>query len=136
MKQYGLKLMMRFLILTILLCLQHTITNAQQKDSLNDVIFIDFPPPSFPGGQDSLKSFLNKNLNLKNYEGVEGIVYVEFTVEKDGTIVDIEIVKGLGKSYDKHAIEIIQKMPKWIPAKHDGKFITAKMLLPIIFGQH
>lgn len=72
--------------------------------------------PAFPGGLDSLRNFISKNLKHPRKD-IEGKVFIQFAVNKDSSLSDIEVIKGLCKSCDKNAMEVISKMPNWIPGK-------------------
>jgi Gram-negative bacterial TonB protein C-terminal len=88
--------------------------------------------PSYPGGIDSLKTFIKKN--LKYQEGrtdYVGVVYVGFTVKEDGSTTDFKVVRGLCDICDKNAIETLEKMPKWIPALIDDKPTRSRMVFPV-----
>ncbi|MBX7127122.1 MAG: energy transducer TonB [Cyclobacteriaceae bacterium] len=65
--------------------------------------------------------------------GIEGKVFVEFVVGKDGAIQDVRAVKGIGAGCDEEAVRIIQGSPAWTPGKQRGKPVKQKMILPIIF---
>jgi len=64
---------------------------------------------------------------------VEGKVYVEFVVGKDGKITEVKAVKGIGAGCDEEAVRIIQSSPPWNPGKQRGKPVKQRMVLPIIF---
>jgi protein TonB len=64
---------------------------------------------------------------------VEGRVYVEFIVGKDGKIFDAITVKGIGAGCDEEAVRIIMSAPAWNPAKQRGKPVKQRMVLPITF---
>lgn len=107
-------------------------------DTINVVEIIDpieFLYPEFPGGDDSLKSFLKENLKFPNKEWCgSGTVYVQFTVDVDGTIKDYEIVRGLVDFLDKEALRVISLMPKWKPAlDKENNPVKTQMRLPIKF---
>lgn len=64
---------------------------------------------------------------------VEGKVFVEFVINKDGTITDVKAVKGIGAGCNEEAVRVIQNAPAWNPAKQRGKPVRQKMVLPIYF---
>jgi periplasmic protein TonB len=68
--------------------------------------------------------------------GIEGTVEVSFIVEKDGSISDISVLKGVpgGQGLDKEAIRIIEIMPAWVPAKNSGYIVRQQYRLPIVFS--
>lgn len=65
--------------------------------------------------------------------GVEGRVFVEFVVNRDGSIVDVRAIKGIGAGCDEEAVRIVQSAPSWKPGKQRGKPVRQKMVIPIIF---
>ena len=88
--------------------------------------------PEFVGGKDSLLSFLRKNIKYpKTIGSYKGTVYCQFIIEKDGSISNIEIIKGLEENFDNESIRVIQLMPNWNPGIHLGKAVSCKMVLPI-----
>jgi periplasmic protein TonB len=90
--------------------------------------------PEFPGGQDSLRTFIEQNNNWRaGQETIVGKVYIAFVVEKDGSITNIEILRGLSQTCDKEAKRIIGMMPNWKPGEQMGVPVRVKMIVPIIF---
>jgi protein TonB len=65
--------------------------------------------------------------------GIEGKVYVQFVVDKDGTLTDIKALKGIGAGCDEEAVRVIGGSPKWKPGKQRGRPVKVRMVLPIIF---
>jgi periplasmic protein TonB len=65
--------------------------------------------------------------------GVEGKVFVEFVVERDGSLTQFQVVKGIGAGCDEEAVRVIQGAPSWIPGKQRGKPVRQRMVLPIHF---
>ena len=89
----------------------------------------------FPGGPDSLKSFMEKNLILPpSAECVEGSVIVRFIIEKDGSISDVKVIRSIEPLVDDEAVRVVRSMPKWIPAEKDGKAVRSRFLLPVRIG--
>ena len=92
--------------------------------------------PEFPGGDAALKKFISENLRypaLAKEKGISGKVYVSFTVDKDGTVKDIKVQRGIGGGCNEEAIRIVKLMPKFKPGKQSGKTIACQMTLPIQF---
>lgn len=92
--------------------------------------------PEFPGGFDKLAEYIQKNLEypiMARESGIQGRVFVGFIVESDGTITHVEVVRGIGGSCDEEAVRVIQCMPKWNPAKKDGKPVRCQFTVPIVF---
>jgi len=96
-------------------------------------------PPIFPGGEDSLKSYIYKNLRypqIAKENDIQETVYVTFIIDKTGAVIKPTVKKGLkgaGKACDDEAIRLIKNMPKWSPGKQNGKQISVQHNLPIHF---
>ena len=93
--------------------------------------------PEFPGGMAKLMPFIQENMRYPKIaikKGIEGRVFCQFTVTKDGSIENVFIVRGLHKSLDKEAVRIIKKMPKWKPGEDfNGQVIDCKYTIPVSF---
>ena len=102
-----------------------------------DTVFYEYHQlASFPGGEDNLYKFLNKNINYpidEKNKGISGTVYITFEVDTDGRIINIEKVLGVknGIGCDNDAIRVIRLMPNWIPGKEDGELVKTRFNLPI-----
>ena len=93
--------------------------------------------PAFPGGMDALRNFLSKNLNYPRQAasaGVSGRVYVSFVVNTDGTLTDVQVLKGIGFGCDEEAKRVVSNMPRWQPGKQSGRAVRVKFNLPISFS--
>ncbi|PWJ40142.1 M56 family metallopeptidase [Sediminitomix flava] len=104
---------------------------------LEDVIFdIVEQPASFKGGLKGLLSWLTQEIQYpeqaKNM-GVQGKVYVEFIVDREGDVTNATIKKGIGAGCDQEALRVIQNSPKWYPAKQRGYTVNQRLVLPINF---
>jgi protein TonB len=64
---------------------------------------------------------------------IEGKVFVEFVVNRDGSLVDVKVMKGIGAGCDEEAVRVIQSAPAWKPGKQRGKPVRQRMVLPITF---
>ncbi|UFH57448.1 TonB family protein [Spirosoma sp. KNUC1025] len=92
--------------------------------------------PEFPGGIEALQKFLGNTLKYPRAAaaaGVSGRVYVSFVVNADGTLTDLQLLKGIGFGCDEEAIRVMQKMPRWRPGKQSGRAVRVKFNLPIAF---
>ena len=96
---------------------------------------IEFPDkePVFPGGAAAMGSFINKSIELPNYipDYDQGTVYVSFVVNKDGSIQDVKILRGLSNELNKAAIAVVKSMPNWTPGESNGKPVRVRFTLPI-----
>jgi len=93
--------------------------------------------PSFPGGDAALMKFISDNVRypaIAQENGIQGRAICQFTVEKDGSISDIQIVRSAGdETLDKEAKRVIKSMPKWSPGKQRGKAVRVSYTIPINF---
>lgn len=92
--------------------------------------------PSFPGGFKALREYLNNNMRYPDEAAAnkqQGRVLCTFTIEQDGSINDIEIIKSVSPSLDAEAMRVVSAMPRWIPGKQAGKPVSTKYTLPITF---
>jgi periplasmic protein TonB len=92
--------------------------------------------PEFAGGKDALIRFLQKNLHYPTpaaNAGVGGKVYMQFVVGQDGTIRNVDVLKGIGFGCDEEAQRVVKLMPHWSPGKQSGRAVSVKFTLPISF---
>ena len=87
--------------------------------------------PDFPGGMDKFYSFIAKNYQTPEEEGLKGKVYVTFVVEKDGSLTDIKVVRDIGYGTGKEAVRVLNKSPRWSPGEQNGKKVRCTFSLPI-----
>lgn len=93
--------------------------------------------PEFPnGGMAGLMQYLSKNIKyptIAQENGTQGRVTVQFVVNRDGSIVDAKVLRGVDPYLDKEAIRVISSMPKWKPGMQRGKAVRVKYTLPVMF---
>lgn len=90
----------------------------------------------FPGGQDALIKWLCYNLSYPKASaenGVQGRVIVQFVVEKDGSISNPTVLRGVDEDLDKEALRIVRRMPKWQPGKKNGVAVRSRYTMPVTF---
>jgi protein TonB len=87
--------------------------------------------PDFPGGMEKFYSFVGKNYQTPEEEGLKGKVYVTFVVEKDGSLTDIKVLRDIGFGTGKEAIRVLNKCPRWTPGEQNGKKVRVLYSLPI-----
>lgn len=90
----------------------------------------------FPGGTAKLYEYLGQNLKypaMAREAGVQGKVYVQFVVFKDGNIGDVKVIRGIGSGCDEEAIRVVKSMPKWTPGKQRKVPVSSRFTLPIVF---
>lgn len=92
--------------------------------------------PEFKGGMEGLIKYISSNVKYpKSAEknNVQGKVFVEFVVGKDGKVSNVKVKKAANKELDVEAVRVVQSMPDWTPGEKDGKKVKVKMVLPIVF---
>jgi protein TonB len=100
------------------------------------VIEIPDVKPEFPGGLEEMYKFLRDNIKypqISKSAGVSGTVYIKFVVERDGSISNIEILRGVSTDIDAEALRVMNKMPNWNPGLKNGKLIRSRFNMPIRF---
>jgi len=93
--------------------------------------------PEFPGGTEEMKKYLSENIKYPENarkNNVHGKVYVAFVVRENGTITEVNEVKGVDAEIDAEAVRVVKKMPQWIPGKQSGKTVPVRYVLPIEFA--
>lgn len=94
------------------------------------------PKPSFPGGTQGIRDFIAKRLRYPTSAreiGIEGNVFISFTVDIDGTVKNVKCVRGIYPACDEEAVRVVSLMNGWLPAKYNHKSVAVKMTIPIKF---
>lgn len=92
--------------------------------------------PEFPGGISEMYKYIGTNIKYPSAAqraNVSGKVFVKFVVEKDGSIGDITVLKGIGFGCDEEATRVIKSMPKWSPGRQNGRNVRVYYTMPINF---
>ena len=92
--------------------------------------------PSPIGGLEAFYAYLNKNLKYPPHAArmnIQGRVFMAFVVEKDGSLTDITVMKGIGAGCDEEAIRVLQNAPKWKPGKQRGVPVRVRYSFPFVF---
>ncbi|MCR9016822.1 energy transducer TonB [Aquiflexum gelatinilyticum] len=93
--------------------------------------------PQFPGGIEAWGNFMKDNLKYPasaKDKGIEGTVYITFIINKDGSVSDAEILRGIGGGCDEEALRVVKASPNWNPGKKDGKIVRSRMRLPVQYA--
>lgn len=102
----------------------------------NKVFDIVEQQPLFPGGPTALMKYLSENTKypvVAQENGVQGRVTVQFVVEKDGSISDVHVLRGVDPSLDKEAVRVVKSMPRWTPGKQNGITVRVNYRVPVLF---
>ncbi|WP_418580922.1 energy transducer TonB [Prevotella sp.] len=92
--------------------------------------------PMYPGGYGALMGYLRDNIHYPTVaaeNGVQGRVVVGFVVERDGSITDVKILRGVDPSLDREAMRVVKSMPRWNPGKQNGSAVRVKYQVPVSF---
>ena len=92
--------------------------------------------PEFPGGQVALRAWLDNQIRFPAAAaemGLHGRVIVQFVVERDGSITNIEVVQSTNPIFNREALRVFEQMPPWIPGEHNGQQVRARFTQPITF---
>jgi len=128
-------------------------TNKEQKETVIETInvvyeepividivepVVDFPDveAQFPGGEEMMRKWMQENIvypEISMENGDQGRVYLKFVVERDGTITNVEVMKGTTRDLDNEAKRIVRNMPKWNPGESSGNKVRSSFTLPINF---
>ena len=127
---------MRNLVMLILFIGIIAFVNAQKPLSNSKLIDKATTKPEFPGGNDMLWKFVQKNIQYPQMErdnDIQGKVIVRFLVDETGTVSDIEILRHVSPGFDKEAVRIVKALPKWKPATYNNKPVAVYYVLPVVF---
>jgi periplasmic protein TonB len=92
--------------------------------------------PAPVGGMATFYKYISETLRYPTRaarQGIEGRVFVQFVVERDGSLTDVQVVRGIGGGCDEEAIRVVQSAPKWEPGRQRGRPVRVRMVLPILF---
>jgi TonB family protein len=109
---------------------------VQQKDA--SIFTVVEQMPEFPGGAGEMMKYIQRNIHYPEKErdaGVEGKCFIKFVVEQDGSISNVEVLKGIlnGQGCDQEALRVIKNMPNWTPGTQNGKLVRVYFNVPISF---
>ena len=93
--------------------------------------------PEFPGGYTKLFEYVQKNLKypiMARESNIQGRVFVQFIIEKDGSISNVKVLQGIGEGCDEEAIRLVENMPQFKPGRNNGKPVRVQYTLPIMFA--
>lgn len=106
---------------------------TEDSSDIHDVVDT---APEFPEGQQALMKFLSQNISYPEVAaqfGIQGRVIIQFVVDKDGSITNVRIARGVEQSLDLEAIRVVLTMPKWKPGLEEGEAVRTRFTLPIVF---
>ena len=108
----------------------------KQEEVTEEIFVVVEDQPLFPGGNAAMMKFLSDNIKypvIAQENNIQGRVICNFVVEKDGSITDVQVVRGVDPSLDREAVRVIQQMPRWKPGKQRGQAVRVRFTLPVVF---
>lgn len=109
----------------------------EEEEIVEEEVFLSVEEnPEFPGGNAKLLEYVQKNLKypmMARESDIQGKVYVGFVVEKDGSISNVRVLRGIGGGCDEEAVRVVQSLPKFKPGKQRGNPVRVQYTLPIVF---
>lgn len=99
-------------------------------------IIVEEMPEFLDGGEAGLRAWIAKAIEypvIAQENGIQGKVYVTFVVDKDGSISEAKVIRGVDPSLDKEALRVVNALPKWKPGKQRGKPVRVSYTVPISF---
>jgi len=109
----------------------------EEEDIGEEPIFVVVESmPTFPDGMNNLMRYLSDNIKYPSQAremGIQGKVFLSFVVEKDGSVTDVTLLRGIGGGCDEEAIRVVKNMPKWIPGKQRNIPVRVRFNLPVNF---
>ncbi|MCS7005338.1 MAG: energy transducer TonB [Cytophagales bacterium] len=106
------------------------------EEDVNEIFTIVEENASPPGGMQAFYEYLAQNIKYPKSArkmGIEGKVFVQFVVERDGSLTDIQVMRSLHPDCDAEAVRVLKEAPKWKPGKQRGRPVRQKMTIPINF---
>ena len=121
---------------TVLKAVEEIAQPEPKHEEENKVFDVVEQMPSYPGGMGALMSWLSQNIKYPTVaaeNGISGRVIVQFVVERDGSITDVRVARGVDPYLDKEATRVVKMMPNWIPGKQNGSPVRVKYTVPVVF---
>jgi protein TonB len=112
------------------------VVEEEAEESAQEIFTVVEKMPQFPGGDAALLKFVSSSIKypvIAQENGIQGRVVVSFVVNRDGSVVDAVVMRGVDPSLDKEALRVIGTMPKWTPGEQRGKPVRVKYTLPVQF---
>ena len=115
---------------------KEVIADEKPKEEESKVFDVVEQMPEFPGGQAALLKWITEHIKypaVAEENGIQGRVIATFVVERDGSVTDVQVARGVDPSLDKEAIRVLKQMPRWNPGKQNGAPVRVKYTVPVTF---
>ena len=110
----------------------------EEEEEAEDEIFqVVENDPEFPGGAEAMYKYLAQNIKypqLARENNITGRVYLQFVVEKDGSVTNVKVMRDIGGGCGAEAVRVVKSMPKWTPGKQRGKAVRVYYQIPVNFS--
>jgi len=109
---------------------------VQQVEKEEQVFVVVEEMPEFPGGEKALRTYLATSVKyptIAQENGIQGKVFVNFVVNKDGSVSNVKIARGVDPAIDAEALRVVSALPKWKPGKQRGAPVRVSYTVPISF---
>lgn len=111
-------------------CFSQQDTEQVNKNETYNYSFIE-KKPEFPGGAEAFYKYIGKNYKTPNVNNLNGKVFVNFVIEKDGSVVEAKVIRDLGYGTGEEAVRVLIQSPKWSPGMQNGQPVRVMYSLPI-----
>jgi len=108
----------------------------EEKEDVDQIFLVVEETATPKGGMAAFYKFVSDKMKYPAQArrmGIEGKVFVEFVINRDGSITDVKAIKGIGAGCDEEAVRVVQSAPAWNPGKQRGKPVRQRYVVPIIF---
>ncbi|MDH5380346.1 MAG: TonB family protein [Cyclobacteriaceae bacterium] len=117
--------------------IEDIVIDDEPEAEVAEEIFTIVEDPAMPvGGYAAFYKYIGDKMKYPTQArrmGIEGRVFVQFVIDKDGSITDVHAVKGIGAGCDEEAVRVVKSHPKWSPPKQRGQPVKQRIVLPITF---
>jgi protein TonB len=108
----------------------------EEEVSEQEIFTVVESMPEFPGGPQAMMEFIARNMRyppMARESGIQGRVFVNFVVEPNGSVSNVNVLRGIGGGCDEEAIRVVESMPRWTPGRQRGKAVRVSFNLPVRF---
>ncbi len=130
-------MMVKIKWLFVLYALVYSNAWAQTPTDSSKVVVFEEKMPEYPGGQEAMYAYLNKNIKYPKADfnkKISGKVIVQFVIDTSGYVTDSKVIKSVSTTIDEEALRVINGMPQWKPGTQQGKEVKVKFTMPVNFS--
>jgi protein TonB len=112
------------------------IAPVEEKEDVDQIFLVVEETATPKGGMSAFYKYVGDKMKYPAQArrmGIEGKVFVEFVINRDGSITDVKAIKGIGAGCDEEAVRVVQSAPPWNPGKQRGKPVRQRYVVPITF---